>query len=76
MNTKEIVMNLLAEEFGLIDIQDDDLIFSNKRLDSMDVLKLIMLLESNFSIKIPTFEVALEMFDTANSIAELVNSRL
>jgi len=69
------VRQMLAEEFGLPDIQDDTPLFSSKLLDSMDVLKLIMLLEGGFSIKIPTFEVSLEMFDTVESISRLVQAR-
>ena len=66
------IKQLLSDEFGLADMEMDAPIFSAKVLDSMDVLRLMMLLEQEFGTKIPVFEVALEMFDTVRSIAVIV----
>ncbi len=66
------ITQLLFDEFGLADMELDAPIFSAKVLDSMDVLRLMMLLEQEFGTKIPVFEVALEMFDTVRSIAVIV----
>ncbi len=69
------IIGMLQDEFGLTEIAEDTPLFSSKLLDSMDVLRLIIMLEDTFSIKIPTFEVSLDMFDTPDSIAALVMSR-
>ncbi|MBI9080004.1 MAG: acyl carrier protein [Pseudodesulfovibrio sp.] len=66
------ITQLLSDEFGLADMELDAPIFSAKVLDSMDVLRLMILLEQEFGTKIPVFEVSLEMFDTVRSIAVIV----
>ena len=66
------ITKLLSDEFGLSNMELDTPIFSAKILDSMDVLRLMLLLEQEFGTKIPVFEVSLEMFDTIRSIAVIV----
>lgn len=66
------ISQMFSSEFGLSDMGLDAPIFSEKVLDSMDVLRLIILLEQDFGAKIPVFEVSLEMFDTIRSIAKVV----
>jgi acyl carrier protein len=69
---EERITQLLSDEFGLVDMELDAPIFSAKVLDSMDVLRLMMLLEQEFGTRIPVFEVSLEMFDTIRSMAVIV----
>jgi len=69
---EERITQLLSDEFGLVDMELDAPIFSAKVLDSMDVLRLMILLEQEFGTKIPVFEVSLEMFDTVRSMAVIV----
>ncbi len=77
MNETEIRINgILQDEFGLFDLAKDSPIFTAGRLDSMDVLRLITELEKTFSISISAFEVSLEMFDTIDSIANVIHSKL
>lgn len=66
------ILKIMADHFGLVDLESETPIFSAKLLDSMDVLRLIMELERAFEVKIPVFEVSIEMFDTVASVAELV----
>lgn len=69
----DAIRTSLCDEFGLEeDIAVDTEIFSAGLLDSMDVLKLIMLLEQNFSIKVPVFEASIDMFDSINKINDLI----
>ncbi|MDF1819892.1 MAG: acyl carrier protein [Immundisolibacteraceae bacterium] len=70
------VAALIENEFGLYDLSPQQPIFSAGLLDSMDVLRLIVALEKNFSIKIPAFEVSLETFDTLETIENLLTSKL
>jgi acyl carrier protein len=76
MNQSEIHKDIrehLINEFGLDpSIGDDTSLFSSKMLDSMDVLRLIVFIEQRFDIKIPVFEVSLEMFDDIDSISNLI----
>jgi acyl carrier protein len=69
---EERITQLLSDEFGLVDMELDAPIFSAKVLDSMDVLRLMILLEQEFGTRIPVFEVSLEMFDTVRSMAVIV----
>jgi acyl carrier protein len=69
-------MALMENEFGLYELEPGMPIFSAKRLDSMDVLRLIVALEKEFSISVPPFDVSLDTFDTVDSIVDLVNSKL
>lgn len=69
---QEAVVQLFADEFGLEGHGPEEPIFSAKVLDSMDVLRLIVLIEQNYNVKIPVFEVSLEMFDTIVSITHLI----
>lgn len=70
--TQKAVVELLDNEFGVDELELDDPIFSAKVLDSMDVLRLIVLIEQEFGVKIPVFEVSLEMFDSINSITSVI----
>ncbi len=69
---EERITQLLSDEFGLVNMELDAPIFSAKVLDSMDVLRLMILLEQEFGTRIPVFEVSLEMFDTVRSMAVIV----
>lgn len=70
------IAKLLQNEFGLFDLESDTPIFSENRLDSMDVLRLVIALEKEFSISISAFDASLEMFDTIQSIATIVKRKL
>jgi acyl carrier protein len=70
------VQDLLANEFGMEeDFSCEVAIFSTGILDSMDVLKLIVLLEKKFNISVPIFESSLEMFDTMDLIVDFIIKR-
>lgn len=76
MNTDfEKIKNLLGDSFGLDGLKNDTPLFSNGDLDSMDVLRLMLAIENEFKIKIPAYEVTIEMFDTINGIASVISSR-
>lgn len=71
---KNEIRELLYNEFGLDGLDDDTAIFSANKLDSMDVLRLIVALEAKYSIKISPFSVTIDMFDTVSSIEQLLKS--
>ncbi|MBV1929284.1 MAG: acyl carrier protein [Gammaproteobacteria bacterium] len=70
------VSTLIENEFGLYELAPQQPIFSASLLDSMDVLRLIMALEKEFSIKISAFEVSLETFDTLTKITDFLSHQL
>lgn len=72
---REQIKELLLDEFGLDGCADNDPIFSSNRLDSLDVLRLIVALESKYSIKISPFSVTIDMFDSIASIAALIEGK-
>ena len=67
---------LFDEEFGLTDLANNDLIFSENLLDSMDVLRLILSLQDKYSITIPALDLTIEMLDSINLIADYVSGRI
>lgn len=67
----------LVDELGLEaeHLTPQTALFSSKLLDSMNVLSLIIFLETTFQVKIPTFEVGLETFDTMDSISDYLEKK-
>lgn len=75
-DNKTAIRQYLIDEMGLDDdIEDDEPLFSNKRLDSIDVLRLIVFLEKTFNIKYNPLDVSLESFDTISKISATVECR-
>ncbi len=71
-NIKDDIRLLLADEFGIEDLEEDTPLISGKILDSMSVLTLITLLESKYNIKISPLDMSIDMFDSINEISKLV----
>lgn len=67
---------LVENEFGLFDLESQQPIFSAGLLDSMDVLRLIIALEKEYSIKISAFDVSIETFDSLERITQFLTSQL
>lgn len=75
-DTSGLIRQHLIDEMGVSpNIDNDDPLFSSRRLDSIDVLSLIVFLEKTFSIKYSPIEVSLETFDTITRIADSVSCR-
>ncbi len=72
----ECIREYLVDEMGLeTDIGDNESLFSNKLLDSIDILKLIIFLEQKFSIKFNPLDISLDVFDSISKIATAVEKR-
>lgn len=65
---------LYKKETG--DVGDDDPLLDSGIVDSMGILQLVNFLESEFSINVDDEEVVPENFETMNSIAAFVGSKL
>ena len=75
---QEDVKEFLHQEVGL-DAQEltpDDRLFSTGMLNSLDILELVSFIEKKYEIKIDTWEISLEKFDTLSEISTYVASKL
>jgi len=67
------IRQMLADEFGLEeDLAFDQALFSSGLLDSLNSLEILVYLEKKFGLKISPLDVALDDFDTVNSIVGVV----
>lgn len=70
----QIIEQLNLEDLTPADIQDDAPLFGNDGLglDSIDALEFIVLLESNYDIKIADPNEGKEIFQSVNSLAAYI----
>lgn len=75
---KELLIERLKfEDMTPEDIGDDDPLFAGGLgLDSIDALEIVVMLESEFGIKVKNESAAREHFRSVSSLAEYVESRL
>lgn len=67
------VRSLLSDELGLPpDIEESEGLFSNRHLQSIDVVTIIMLLRERFDITVRPDEVNLSNFDSISLIADFI----
>ena len=71
---KEVMVENLMLQVGAADIKDDQLLFGpgSLGLDSVDALQLVVALDKNFGLKIPTPAAAKEILQSVNAIAAAV----
>ena len=70
----QIIEQLNLEDSSPSDIQDDTILFGDEGLglDSIDALEFIVLLESNYGIKIADPSEGRDIFQSVNSLAEYI----
>jgi len=69
----QIIEQLNLEDLSPADIKDDTLLFGDELgLDSIDALEFIVLLESNYGIKIADPSEGREIFQSVNSLAAYI----
>ena len=71
---KNIMVENLMLQVSAADIKDDQLLFGpgSLGLDSVDALQLVVALDKNFGLKIPTPAAAKEILQCVNAIAAAV----
>ena len=78
---KEKIKALMVENLMLqitaAEIKDDQLLFGpgSLGLDSVDALQLVVALDKNFGLKIPTPAVAKEILQSVNTIAAAIEAK-
>lgn len=72
----QIIEQLSLEDLTPADIQDDAPLFGDEGLglDSIDALEFIVLLESNYGIKIADPSQGREIFQSVNSLAAFIEN--
>jgi acyl carrier protein len=77
---KQQIKNMLVEnlmlQVGAAEIKDDQPLFGpgSLGLDSVDALQLVVALDKNFGLKIPTPAAAKDIFQSVNTIVAAVQS--
>jgi len=71
------ITKYLTDELGVDEesLKGDTPIFSAGLIDSMEMVNLLLYLETQFSIKLDAIMVSLEDLDTVNSITSLVERK-
>jgi acyl carrier protein len=74
---KELMVENLMLQISAAEIKDDQPLFGpgSLGLDSVDALQLVVALDKNFGLKIPTPAVAKEILNSVNSIAAAVQAK-
>jgi acyl carrier protein len=60
------------EEITFTKVSDDDLLWTNKILDSITIIELVVELEGEYGIKIPMSDIVLENFEKVGLIANYI----
>jgi len=60
------------EELSFTEISKDDLLWTDKILDSIIIVELAVAIEIQFGIKIPNGDIIVENFDSIDLIAEYI----
>jgi acyl carrier protein len=75
---KGIMVENLMLQISAAEIGDDQLLFGpgSLGLDSVDALQLVVALDKNFGLKIPTPAAAKDILKSVNTIAEAVQKKI
>ncbi len=76
---KASIKDYILEEFvpdGDIDVADDTNLLEEEVVDSLGIFTLVSFIENKFNVSIDAEEVNLDNFETLQSIAKLVESKL
>ncbi|MCE2743278.1 MAG: acyl carrier protein [Fluviicola sp.] len=63
------------EEIAFSRVNNDDLLWTDKILDSITLVELIVEIESEYNIKVPMNEVVVENFETVDLIIKYIESK-
>src|SRR6201993_655583 len=74
---KEVMVENLMLQINAAEIKDDQPLFGpgSLGLDSVDALQLVVALDKNFGLKIPTPAVAKEILENVNTIAAAIQAK-
>jgi acyl carrier protein len=64
------------QEIAFTDVNSNDLLWTDKILDSITIVELIVELEAEYDIEIPMNEVVIENFETVDLIVKYIESKI
>lgn len=64
------------QEIAFTDVNSEDLLWTDKILDSITIVELIVEIEANYDIEIPMNEVVIENFETVDLIVKYIESKI
>lgn len=64
------------QEIAFTDVNNNDLLWTDKILDSITIVELIVEIEANYDIEIPMNEVVIENFETVDLIVKYIESKI
>ena len=74
---KELLVDVLALEVDPSDIGNEDMLFEGALgLDSVSTIEILTCIEDEFGMQISDDEISLELFQTVNSLASLVQKHV
>ncbi len=80
MYAREEIKTLLRKEVetlaGAAVNSDDQEIFAEGFLDSLNVLHIIVFMESNFSVSVDPFSISLDTLGSINKVADYIEMKL
>lgn len=65
----------VIEEISFVRVESDDLLWTNKILDSITIIELVVELEKKYAIKIPMSDIVVENFETIELIMNYLKSK-
>ena len=74
MNIQEFVEEKI-EEITFRKVTLDDLLWSENILDSINIIELVVEIENEFGIQIPTSDIVLENFEKLDSIVKYIERK-
>ena len=63
------------QEIAFTDVNSNDLLWTDKILNSITIVELIVEIEANYDIEIPMNEVVIENFETVDLIVKYIESK-
>jgi acyl carrier protein len=64
------------QEIAFTQVNINDLLWTDKILDSITIVELIVEIEAEYSIEIPMNEVVIENFETVDLIVKYIESKI
>ena len=74
MEIKKLILDEI-KSISFVQLGLDDSIIESQLLDSIGIIDLVIFIEENIGIKIPTNDINKENFDTVNKIADYLMIR-
>lgn len=73
-NIENTLLQRLALDFGLVDIDAETPLFTSGLLDSVHMLELVIIIDEAFGHSIPALQVSIDRFDSVARISQYLRS--